>query len=224
MYLGNLPTEKVTKRDIFHRFFRHGKLAQISIKQAYGFVQFLDTPSCHKALQAEQGQTVRGRKMRKWSFTFPMHNLTNTDLEVSKPQRNTKKAGEVNTNERAPGVRRRSRSPDYTRGGNVGAPRNDRYAGSQPAMSPRDRDNRRFRDDYRPMRSPSPPRRGSIRGRDRSRDRYDGRRRSRSRSLRRFRSPTPPRQEFEDDLPLPHRALGEVPDVQVLVVNEGLPR
>lgn len=64
-YLGNLPTEKVTKRDIFHRFFKHGKLAQISIKQAYGFVQFLDSASCLKALQEEQGRTVRGRKMRK---------------------------------------------------------------------------------------------------------------------------------------------------------------
>lgn len=63
---GNLPTEKVTKRDIFHRFYRHGRLAQISIKQAYGFVQFLDTESCRRALDAEQGQAVRGRKMRKW--------------------------------------------------------------------------------------------------------------------------------------------------------------
>jgi hypothetical protein len=64
---GNLPTEKVTKRDIFHRFYRHGKLAQISIKQAYGFVQFLDSQSCKRALDAEQGQAVRGRKMRKWN-------------------------------------------------------------------------------------------------------------------------------------------------------------
>jgi hypothetical protein len=62
---GNLPTEKVTKRDIFHRFYRHGQLAQISIKQAYGFVQFLDSESCRRALDAEQGQAVRGRKMRK---------------------------------------------------------------------------------------------------------------------------------------------------------------
>jgi hypothetical protein len=62
--LGNLPTEKVTKRDIFHRFYRHGRLAQISIKQAYGFVQFLDCESCRRALDAEQGQAVRGKKMR----------------------------------------------------------------------------------------------------------------------------------------------------------------
>lgn len=63
-FTGNLPTEKVTKRDIFHRFYRHGRLAQISIKQAYGFVQFLDAESCRRALDTEQGQAVRGRKMR----------------------------------------------------------------------------------------------------------------------------------------------------------------
>lgn len=62
---GNLPTEKVTKRDLFHIFHRHGKLAQISIKQAYGFVQFLDAGACLRALQSEQGQVVRGRKMRE---------------------------------------------------------------------------------------------------------------------------------------------------------------
>ena len=62
---GNLPTEKVTKRDLFHVFHKHGTLAQISLKQAYGFVQFLDAEACYRALQAEQNQSVRGRKMRK---------------------------------------------------------------------------------------------------------------------------------------------------------------
>ena len=61
---GNLPTEKVTKRDLFHIFHKHGKLAQVSIKQAYGFVQFLDAGACSRALQAEQGMNVRGRRMR----------------------------------------------------------------------------------------------------------------------------------------------------------------
>ncbi|EOD52931.1 hypothetical protein GTA08_BOTSDO11202 [Neofusicoccum parvum] len=68
---GNLPTEKVTKRDLFHIFHRHGKLAQISIKQAYGFVQFLDAGACLRALQSEQGQVVRGRKMRKSAICLP---------------------------------------------------------------------------------------------------------------------------------------------------------
>lgn len=62
---GNLPSEKVTKRDIFYVFFKYGKLAQISIKQAYGFVQYLDAGACHMALDAEQGVAIRGRKIRK---------------------------------------------------------------------------------------------------------------------------------------------------------------
>lgn len=65
MFTGNLPSERVTKRDLFHVFHKYGKLAQISIKQAYGFIQFLDAESCHRALQAEQGGLVRGRKIRK---------------------------------------------------------------------------------------------------------------------------------------------------------------
>ncbi|KAF2738033.1 hypothetical protein EJ04DRAFT_574262 [Polyplosphaeria fusca] len=205
LFLGNLPTEKVTKRDIFHRFYRHGALAQISIKQAYGFVQFLDAASCHRALQAEQGRPVRGRKMH---------------LEISKPQRNTKKQQDNS------GSRRRSRSPDYSRGGSGPQSRGvDRYTGAQNAMSPRDRDNRRSRDEYRNVRSPSPPRGGrGNRGRDRSRDRYDGWRRDRSRSPRRYRSPSPRRNEMDDDLPLPHRVPSQVPDVQVLVLDDNLPR
>lgn len=198
LFIGNLPTEKVTKRDIFHRFHRHGQLAQISIKQAYGFVQFLDSESCRRALDHEQGAQVRGRKMH---------------LEISKPQRNTKKAEPQNN-----GGRRRSRSPDYTRGGSAVPPR-ERYPGP---MSPRDRDRRfREREEYRPMRSPS-PRRG-MRSRDRSRDRFE-RYRSRSRTPpRRYRSPSPGRRGYtEDGLDLPRRQPHEVPDIQILVLNENL--
>ncbi|KAK8175143.1 hypothetical protein IWX90DRAFT_411732 [Phyllosticta citrichinensis] len=206
-HAGNLPTEKVTKRDLFHLFHRHGKLAQISIKQAYGFVQFLDAEACLGALQAEQGQPVRGRKIH---------------LEISKPQRSTRNS---DTPSLRNGARRRSRSPDYSRGGTGPAPRNvDRYTGTGgPAGSPRRDDFRRGRDDYRPgARSPSP--RGYRRGgRDRSRDRYDGRRRSRSRSPygrgSRYRSPSPRSRDVDDDLPLPRRLPRDVPDVQILVLQ-----
>ncbi|KAF2814618.1 uncharacterized protein BDZ99DRAFT_434331 [Mytilinidion resinicola] len=215
LFIGNLPTEKVTKRDIFHRFYRHGRLAQISIKQAYGFVQFLDADQCRAALQAEQGQSIRGRKMH---------------LEISKPQRNTRKADDGGNNARGGGVRRRSRSPDYTRGGtgSQGGRGMDRYSSQPNGSSPRDREFRRSRDDYRPGRSPSPRGGGGGgrggRGRDRSRDRYDGRRRSPSRSppgfgRGRYRSPSP-RRDTEDDLPLPRRAPHEIPDIQVIVVDD----
>ena len=57
----------MTKRDIFHIFHRFGRLAQISIKQAYGFVQFMDTNSCMTALQTEQGGKIKDRNMRMYS-------------------------------------------------------------------------------------------------------------------------------------------------------------
>ncbi|CAI7670054.1 unnamed protein product [Penicillium palitans] len=63
LFVGNLPTECITKRDMFHIFHKYGKLAQISIKQAYGFIQFLEASSCHAALRFEQGVIVRGRKI-----------------------------------------------------------------------------------------------------------------------------------------------------------------
>lgn len=63
--IGNLPSEKVTKRDLFHIFYHYGKIAQISIKQAYGFIQFLHSDHCYRALDCEQGTEVRGRKMRE---------------------------------------------------------------------------------------------------------------------------------------------------------------
>ncbi|KAF2096828.1 hypothetical protein NA57DRAFT_58715 [Rhizodiscina lignyota] len=199
LFIGNLPTEKVTKRDIFHIFYKHGQLAQISIKQAYGFVQFLDAESCYRALSAEQGQSVRGRKMH---------------LEISKPQRPTKNQG-------GDRQRRRSRSPDFNRGGAGGRGPSgvDRYTSGGQSSSPRERDFRR-RDDYRPNRSPSP--RGHRGGRrDRSRERFDGRRKSRSRSPygRRYRSPSPKR-DVDDDLPLPRRNPRDVPDVQILVLDD----
>ncbi|KAF8458221.1 hypothetical protein BDZ91DRAFT_837438 [Kalaharituber pfeilii] len=198
LFIGNLPSEKVTKRDIFRIFSRHGRLAQISIKQAYGFVQFLDVASCTSALRDEQGATCKGRKMH---------------LEVSKPQGKSRDNANRQSN-------RRSRSPDYrplsphsgnSRGGSLprgGSHYNgDRsYRPSRDGRDHRDRDRDRDRDDFDRR---SPPARYP-----RARDDYrPGRDRSRS-PLIRYRSRTP------EDVPLPRRAPGDVPEVQVIVTDE----
>ncbi|KAI9788095.1 MAG: hypothetical protein M1816_007227 [Peltula sp. TS41687] len=219
LFIGNLPSEKVNKRDLFYIFERHGRLAQISIKQAYGFIQFLDADACQRALQAEQGSSVRGRKMH---------------LEISKPQKNTRNSG----GDQRSGAQRRSRSPDYSRG--ASSPRNPGFAGGRgDSRIDRGVDNRtgksarerpyRARDDYRPARSPSPRgRRASDeyrRGRDRSRDRFDRRSRSRSPPRRgnRYPSRSPPSRwsaEEEADKLLPKRQARDVPEVQFLLLDE----
>ncbi|KAB8659310.1 hypothetical protein FH972_026199 [Carpinus fangiana] len=182
LFIGNLPSERVTKRDLFHVFHKHGKLAQISIKQAYGFIQFLEKEACQKAHFFEQNVPIRGKKV---------------NLEISKPQRNTKGGGNNSNNSGRGRNNRRSRSPSST------LPKGaDRYVGTGAR---RDRD-----------RSPSsnlspPPRR---------RRSPDNRRRSRSRSPRRTYSPHQghSRTTSDDDasLPLPHRAPQDVPEVQII--------
>ena len=64
LFVGNLSSESVTKRDIFAVFHVHGRLAQISIKQAYGFVQFLKADDCLHALQKEEGRQIRDKRIR----------------------------------------------------------------------------------------------------------------------------------------------------------------
>ncbi|PYH80008.1 hypothetical protein BO82DRAFT_287307 [Aspergillus uvarum CBS 121591] len=223
LFVGNLPTERVTKRDLFHIFHKFGKLAQISIKQAYGFIQFLDSSACKNALDSEQGAVVRGRKVH---------------LEISKPQRNTRPGTASGEQPRAP-PSRRSRSPEYSRGGSSGT-RNARVPGERydrpydsgrvPFSDFRDEPTHRRRDDYRPPRSPSPRAfrgRDGYRSRDRTPERYDRRERRRSRSPyardRRYRSPSPRARgayESETDIPVPRRAPRDVPEVQLLVLEE----
>src|SRR6266498_2137122 len=149
------------------------------------------------------------------------------DLEISKPQKNTRSGGQ----DGGRGGQRR-RSPDYGRGGHGrGGHRGDRTDRKREASPPRFSDFRdehpRRRDDYRPIRSPSPRgRRNEHRKRERSPDLYDGRGRDRSRSPHRrggrLRSPSPTSRGFnpDDDLPFPRRASRDVPDVQVIIQEE----
>ncbi|KAH8661461.1 hypothetical protein BGZ60DRAFT_471435 [Tricladium varicosporioides] len=223
LFIGNLPSEKLTKRDLFHVFHKYGKLAQISIKQAYGFIQFHEAAACHAALQNEQNVEVRERKLH---------------LEISKPQKNSR-----NAQANAPPVR--NRTPEYNRGGGQTdrggrqqggrMPPGDRYDGRSNVRNDEYGRPLRIRDDYRPVRSPTPPR--AFRGRDeympRGRDQYDGRDRRRSRSRSpysstrdnaryRERSPSPrSRQATEDEsLPIPRRSPQNIPDVQIILMDQ----
>lgn len=149
------------------------------------------------------------------------------DLEISKPQKNARNAIATPAGDslRA-GYNRRSRSPDYGRGGPVRGLGLGSGSG-RDRSGPLNPFERRVRDDYRPMRSPSPRGyrgRDDYRGgRDRSPDRYF---RARSRSpydrSGRYRSRSPRARDLDDEseLPIPRRNPADVPDVQVIVVDE----
>lgn len=239
MQIGNLPSEKVTKRDVFHIFHKYGELAQIAIKQAYGFVQFNTAEACFAALEHEQGAVIRDKKMRKFQSTSPLGgNLQLLDLEISKPQKNTRNAQGGGA---APA--QRTRSPDYGRGG--ASDRSSRQAqgrapdryDARPAYR-KDEYGRPLRDDYRPPPTgrPASPLQDHIRNYDYtynrpSRDSYDGRARRRSRSRSpsygqrdqyRQRSPSPRAHQLNEDaeLQMPRRAPYDVPDVQIILMDQ----
>lgn len=49
-------------------FSKYGRMAQISLKQAYGFVQYHTRPEGQAAMENLQGTEVSGRKIRKCTF------------------------------------------------------------------------------------------------------------------------------------------------------------
>ncbi|PHH73187.1 hypothetical protein CDD82_5613 [Ophiocordyceps australis] len=186
---GNLSSDKVSKRDVFEVFHKFGRLAQISLKSAYGFVQYHDVEEGRRAMEHLQGIEIKGRRIH---------------LEVSRVQEKSKKD--------------RGRSPDRARGRDSGR-RGDKHHGGRDDYrpgrnhSPRRHDHHHGRDG-----GPSRDRAFHDGGRGaRGRSRSPGYGRNDQDSYRR-RSPSPygrSRQEVEVDLP--HRFGSEVPDVQIIL-------
>jgi hypothetical protein len=67
--VGNLSSERVSKREVFDVFHQFGRLAQISLKSAYGFVQYHTVAEGHAAMQGAQGIELGNRKIREFSFS-----------------------------------------------------------------------------------------------------------------------------------------------------------
>lgn len=144
------------------------------------------------------------------------------DLEISKPQRNSR-SGQASAEPSRTSNQRRSRSPEYGRGGPGGA-RSNR---PPPFSDFRDEPGSRRRDDYRPPRSPSPrgPRgRDGYRSRDRTPERYDRRDRRRSRSPygrdRRYRSPSPRGRGYDAEPDHFSRRGRDPPKVQIIAADD----
>ncbi|KAI9147752.1 LOW QUALITY PROTEIN: RNA-binding protein [Paramyrothecium foliicola] len=213
IFIGNLSSDKVSKRDVFDLFHRFGRLAQISLKSAYGFVQYHTVDEGRRALENLQGIEIKGRRIRKSSqvfFSKPGEDSQLSDLEISRVQDKSKKD--------------RGRSPDRDRGrGRDGGRRNEGNRHNQH--------NQQNRDDYRPGRNHSPRRSSDVHrddGYGRDRGYYEaerGRRRSQSPGVRRNdndsyrrRSPSPyGHSRSNSELDLPRRYGSDVPDVQIIL-------
>lgn len=77
---GNLSSDKVSKRDVFDLFHRFGRLAQISLKSAYGFVQYHTVEEGRRAMENLQGIEIKGRRIRK----LPPRRITTQELTCNR--------------------------------------------------------------------------------------------------------------------------------------------
>ncbi|KAG6011045.1 hypothetical protein E4U21_000076 [Claviceps maximensis] len=195
IFIGNLSSDKVSKRDVFDLFHRYGRLAQISLKSAYGFVQYHTLEEGRGAMENLQGIEIKGRRIH---------------LEISRLQDKSKKE--------------RHRSPDRARGrdgGRDGGRRNDKHGHQNRDDYRPGRNHSPRRSDYHHSREDSfggRDRSYSDSGRGaRGRSRSPGYVRN-DRDAYRRRSPSPHgRSRPEPDLDLPRRYGTDVPDVQIIL-------
>ncbi|KAJ6790403.1 hypothetical protein PWT90_10464 [Aphanocladium album] len=194
LFIGNLSSDKVSKRDVFELFHRYGRLAQISLKSAYGFVQYHTIEEGTRAIENLEGVEIKGRRIH---------------LEVSKLQDKSKK-------ERNKSPERGGRGRDGPRKGDKYHDRDDRRGGRN--HSPRRQGYHGRDDSYGGGRDKFYD---SGRGRDRSRSpgygRYD-----KGGYRRRSNSPyNGGRQRHQDkEIDLPRRYGAEVPDIQIILQQE----
>ncbi|KAK3689879.1 hypothetical protein B0T22DRAFT_376282 [Podospora appendiculata] len=204
IFIGNLSSERVSKREVFDLFHKFGRLAQISLKNAYGFVQYHTVEEGQIAMHNAQGVELGGRKIHL-EFSRPQK-AKNEERERSPDRRHQRGGRSIDRyNGREPSrepVRELGWRRDDYRPGRSPSPRRSDARGSRDGFFPRDREpsSSTFG-----RRSRSPPRYGRANG-----DSY------------RQRSPSPRRRAPSDGdrLDIPRRYGAAVPDVQMLLRGE----
>ncbi|PHH77831.1 hypothetical protein CDD80_159 [Ophiocordyceps camponoti-rufipedis] len=192
IFIGNLSSDKVSKRDVFDVFHKFGRLAQISLKSAYGFVQYHTVDEGRQAMENLQGIEIKGRRIH---------------LEISRVQEKAKK-----DRGRSPSDRTRGRRGDKHHQGRDDYRPNRNHS---PRRGGGGGDYHSREENFGRTRGYESARGG---GRGRSRSPEYGRK---DRESYRRRSPSPyGRSRHEADLDLPRRYGPDVPDVQIILQPE----
>ncbi|KAI1821634.1 hypothetical protein F4861DRAFT_518185 [Xylaria intraflava] len=63
IFIGNLASDQTSKREVFDLFSKFGRLAQISLKSTFGFVQCHTTAESQAAITALQGTEIKGKQI-----------------------------------------------------------------------------------------------------------------------------------------------------------------
>lgn len=177
IFVGNLPTNTMDKKDLEEMFRPYGKILGVSMLRGFGFVQFERVEEAEAAKAGHKGRIFKGYKL---DVNMAVEKRNQKNQPQQSPPRRPTYSSYADSRDSRP----RSRSPNYSRDGRE--PRDSRDA----------RDSRSSRDDYRYRSSES-----------RDRDDYDRFRggptedyfRRKEEALRDFRDSRNGRRELEDE-------------------------
>ncbi|XP_046396331.1 nuclear receptor coactivator 5 [Ischnura elegans] len=161
IFVGNIPTADMTKKDLEDVFSKYGSVVGITLNKGFGFVQYEDDNSALEAIKQEHGAPYRGKQMdvrparvldrAHLSRISPMGRGSGPAHAGDKGEQPPYRGGE-RERERSP-IDRRSREPRDWKG-------DSRYDGYGPGKGPNGRDPYYARDtgfasgkeDFRPRR------------------------------------------------------------------------
>lgn len=63
VFIGNLPSESVTRQAVENMYKEYGKILGISMHKSYGFVQFDNEDSAKTAVKATHGTMMSGKRL-----------------------------------------------------------------------------------------------------------------------------------------------------------------
>ena len=214
---------------MFDKFHHYGRLAQVAIKSAYGFVQYHTADEARAAIKNLEGVDIRGRQIRELCQSFfTRYHPNSIDLEITKRKGNERDHDASPDRAKSRGGRGHDRH-DTTRDQQSGngrrsrgerrdaSPRRDHGRGGDDHYSSRDRSDRDRKGRHARDRSRSPGRHGHDKSSLSYRSRRSPSPRDRDQNKRNDRSSST---KYED---IKMRSGSDVPDVQFLV-NPGLER
>ncbi|XP_070702884.1 nuclear receptor coactivator 5 isoform X2 [Pempheris klunzingeri] len=168
IFVGNLPTSDMEKKDLEDLFSPYGKIVGVSMFRGFGFVQFERIEEAEAAKAAQKGRIYKSYKI---------------DVNMAVERRQAKPQSQQSPPRRAPygsygeskEPRPRSRSPMYpSRDGRDGREPRDSRDGRDPGREPRTGGHSRDHDyRYRSSESRDKDIRGDLRDSAYSRDDYD---------------------------------------------------
>lgn len=63
VFIGNLPSDKLSRQEVEKLFEPYGKILGVSMHRSYGFVQFDNEESAKEAVQNTNGSVICGLKL-----------------------------------------------------------------------------------------------------------------------------------------------------------------